>query len=234
MGIFDALKNGLNQAVNNPNQQYPNQQYPNQQYPNQYGGAMAGGGLTGVLGQVVSQFGQGNSKFAGMMSGGKQEQFTFSRLPGNLMELQALPEATLNTPFKAVALCMVTLLNFGRDVAATWQMLEFLNGPDDLKPQRQQFIAERLKGKMYKVRSFFHGAIPQNDYTPTQPLTITVMASAHSFDQPNWATLYVKSGGVDEPRPIRLRCKPSTGQWFVNEIQCLGDMRPPTSQDAWA
>ena len=34
-------------------------------------------------------------------------------------------------------------------------------------------------------------------------------------------------------RPISLRKKPSTGQWFVVEIQYLSDIRIPASQDAW-
>ena len=42
------------------------------------------------------------------------------------------------------------------------------------------------------------------------------------------------SGGADAPRPIKLRRKPSTNQWFVNEIQCLADIKVPTGQDAWA
>ena len=87
---------------------------------------------------------------------------------------------------------------------------------------------------MYKTRSFFAGATPQNDYTPTKPYTITVNETPYSFDVENWATLYVTSGGADNPRPIKLRKKPSTGQWFLNEIQCLADIRLPNAEDKWA
>jgi len=46
--------------------------------------------------------------------------------------------------------------------------------------------------------------------------------------------MYVTSGGADSPRPIKLRKKPSTGQWFLNEIQCLSDIRTPVAADPWA
>ena len=36
------------------------------------------------------------------------------------------------------------------------------------------------------------------------------------------------------PRAIRLRKKPSTGQWFLIEIQCLSDIRVPVETDPWA
>ena len=34
--------------------------------------------------------------------------------------------------------------------------------------------------------------------------------------------------------PIKLRKKPSTGQWFLNDIQCLADIRVPVEEDPWA
>ena len=43
--------------------------------------------------------------------------------------------------------------------------------------------------------------------------------------------MWVKSGGADSPRQIKLRQKPSTGQWFLNDIQCLSDIRIPTEED---
>lgn len=225
MGLLDALKNGIGSAVTGQGTGMQGQPY-GQPY-----------GQGGILGQVVSQLAGANPQAAGIMggmTGGKQETFKFKQLPHSLFELQQLPESKLDTPYKSVALCMLTLLNFGYSVNNTWEMLEWLNGPDDLKNQRKQFIMERLKGKMYKVSSFFSGATPANNYQPTMPYTITVISNQHSFTEPNWATLYVKSGGADAPRPIRLRHKPSTNQWFINEIQCLGDIRLPGDIDEWA
>ena len=98
----------------------------------------------------------------------------------------------------------------------------------------KSFMKDRLNGKEYKVRSFFEGATPENDYTPNKPYVISVIENPYSFDNENWATLYVTSGGADNPRNIKLRKKPSTGEWFLNDIQCLGDIRLPKSEDKWA
>lgn len=35
-------------------------------------------------------------------------------------------------------------------------------------------------------------------------------------------------------RSIKLRKKPSTGQWFLNDIQCLSEIRVPQEADPWA
>jgi len=116
----------------------------------------------------------------------------------------------------------------------THSMLDFLKGPEPLNPYEKQFLRDRLRDKEYKPFSFFEGANVDNDYTPTLPLTIVVSETPYSFREDNWSTLYIKSGGADSPRPIKFRRKPSTGQWFVNEIQCLSDIRTPKSSDPWA
>jgi len=162
------------------------------------------------------------------------ESFTFASLPTSLAELKALPEASLDSAFKTTALCVAVLCNYENDVNATWEMLDFLKGPESVNEREKAFIKERLSGKQYKTLSFFKGATPENGYTPTTPYTITVSENPYSFDEENWATLYVTSGGADAPRPVKLRRKPSTNQWFVNEIQCLADIRIPTEQDPWA
>lgn len=162
------------------------------------------------------------------------ESFTFERLPTSVAELEALPEAKLDSAFKTAALTMAVLCNYEKDPAATFEMLDFLKGPGDVSGFERQFITEHMGNAPYKARSYFAGATPENGYVPTEPYTITVIENPYSFDNENWATLYVKSGGGDNPRPIKLRCKPSTKQWFLNEIQCLGDIRVPVSEDPWA
>lgn len=164
----------------------------------------------------------------------KSESFTFASLPTSVEELSALPEATLDSPFKTAALTVAALCSYERDPEATYAMLNVLKGPEPLSNYEKQFIKERLTGKYYKSFAFFAGATPQNNYVPTQPYTITVSTTPYSFDNENWATLYVKSGGADNPAPIKLRKKPSTGQWFLNDVQCLSDIRLPAADDKWA
>ena len=95
-------------------------------------------------------------------------------------------------------------------------------------------IYDELEDKFYKPFSFFNGATPENGYKPSTPYTIAIYENPYSFDNENWATLWVKSSGGDNMRSIKLRKKPSSGQWFLNDIQCLSDIRVPASEDPWA
>ena len=162
------------------------------------------------------------------------ETFTFDALPQTLEALQALPEAKLDTAFKTAALTILALSRYESDPQTAYAMLSWLKGPEDFSTSEKSFLQDRLRGKEYKVRSFFEGATPENDYTPNKPYVISVIENPYSFDNENWATLYVSSGGADNPRNIKLRKKPSTGQWFLNDIQCLSDIRLPKSEDKWA
>ena len=162
------------------------------------------------------------------------EKFTFAFIPKNVEELKTIPQATLDSPYKTAALSLLVLCNYENDVEETHAILDFLRGPDPLTPMAKQFLRDRLRGKNYKTFSFFEGAYKTNNYTPSMPYTITVTENPYSFPEDNWATLYVKSGGADSLRPIKLRKKPSTGQWFINDIQCLSDIRLPESEDPWA
>lgn len=164
----------------------------------------------------------------------KEQRFTFSTLPSGLGELQALPEATLDSPFKTTALVMAVLCQMEKDEKATFEMLDYLKGPDSVSVFEKQFIKERLAGKYYKSFSYFEGAKPDNGYTPNKPYTIVITETSYSYPQENYATMYVTSSGADSPRAIRLRKKPSTGQWFLVEIQCLSDIRVPVEADPWA
>ena len=47
-------------------------------------------------------------------------------------------------------------------------------------------------------------------------------------------TLYVACSGADSPRPLKLRKKSSTGQWFLWEQQLLTGIRIPKESDPWA
>ena len=197
------------------------------------------------LGKLAGSFGINLNKIksaaqdalAGAARGasGKTEFFTFQAIPRNLDELKALPEAALTNVYATAALTVLALARYEQDRDASLAMLDWLKGPDDLSLAERQHIADRfMDGKTYKVRSFFEGATPANNYTPSNPLRIKVSSNPYSFDNENWATLYLTSGGADNPRPVRLRKKPSTGQWFLVEIQFLGDIRTPVAQDKWA
>lgn len=164
----------------------------------------------------------------------KSVKFTFSSIPTSIDELKAIPECKLDTPFKTAALSVLVLCNFEKDPETTFAMLDYLKGPGDINESDKQFITERLDCKYYKSFAFFSGATPQNGYRPNFPYTITVSDNDYSYKEDVWATLYVKSAGADSESPILLRKKPSTGEWFLSELQCLADIRIPVSEDKWA
>ena len=100
----------------------------------------------------------------------------------------------------------------------------------------KQFIADRFRDKDYVPRSYFEGATPQNNYEPNRPYKLVIAENPYSRDQlkDGYLTLHVKSGGADSARQIKLRTKPSTGQWFLWEQFLLADIRKPVSADPWA
>ena len=164
----------------------------------------------------------------------RSERFTFDSVPVDLAQLRSLPEASLDSAFKTTALTVLVLCGYEQNPDAVIEMLNFLKGPAEVSNFEKQFLKERLEGKYYKPFSFFEGATPENGYQPILPYTITVYENPYSFDNEGWAVLWVKSSGSDNLRQIKLRKKPSTGQWFMNEIQCLSDIRIPVSEDPWA
>lgn len=178
-----------------------------------------------VINNAVSEIGKGKNK---------EERFTFSTLPKNLSELKELPEASLDSAFKTAALTLAALCRYGESTDDAIEMLGFLKGPEDVSGYEKQFYREQLSGKEYLPLSYFDGTSPANGYTPAQPYTISVYENPYSFDNENWATLWVKSSGADNMRSIKLRKKPSTGQWFLNDIQCLSEIRLPEKEDKWA
>lgn len=171
---------------------------------------------------------------AASSSGNQREVFTFSALPESVEQLCALPEAAMDTPFKTAALTVCALCAFACAQDVGIQMLNHLRGPRPLNGHDISFIKDRFRGeRSYLPFSYFAGATPDNNYTPSQPYTLTVTADAHSYDEQGYARLYIASGGADSPRPIKLRQK-ADGQWCLWEQYLTTDIRPPKAADPWA
>jgi hypothetical protein len=170
----------------------------------------------GTLGQVAG----------GAFKGGIKT-YTFYNLPETLGELQSLPEANLKDPYGVAALTIAALCRYETNPDDCFRMLNWLKGEEGLSANEREFLRERLQGKAYKPRSFFAGATPQNNYTPSQPNKLTPVSNPQTFRESGMATVYLRSSGAEDTRQIKLRQRKETGEWFLYDIQCLSDMQSP-------
>jgi len=190
-------------------------------YVNRAGGAAAGQILNAAAGAVRS-------------GGNKSWTVIFQDIPMTVGALRSLPEATLKEPHYAAALLIPALCLWPVNETEAQAMINFLKGPEGLSTREIQFIRERLNGKEYVPSSYFAGATSQNGYDPTQPYTVVISENPYSYQEQGYAKLYLKSSGADSPRPVQLRHKASSGEWFLWEQMLLSDIRQPVSADPWA
>lgn len=169
-----------------------------------------------------------------MKNSNQSWQVTFNEPPTTLDIFRALPEASLKEPHYAAALLIPALCLWPASQRTALDMINLLKGPQGLSTYEIQFINERLRGKEYLPFSYFEGATPQNGYKPSRPYTVTISTVPTSFDESGYVKLYLQSSGADSPRPVQLRQKPSSGEWFLWEQMLLSDIRIPVSDDPWA
>lgn len=162
-------------------------------------------------------------------------EITFESLPSGVDELKALPYASLSEPEYGAALFLASMMMYEKDREEAFRMIEFLYGPSGLSPFTKQFINDRMQdGKFYKVRSFFKGSSPENNYEPSVPYTTVDIVKRADSMVDGRCRLFLKSTGADSEREIRMRLKPSTNQWFVEDQMLLADIRVPVASDPWA
>jgi len=167
--------------------------------------------------------------------GKKEETFTFTALPESLAELQALPEASLDSPFKTAALTVCAICAYAADKNIGTEMLNWLRGPRPLGNQDISFLNDRFRdGKTYVPFSYFKGAKPDNDYTPNEPYTLTIFTNPYSDANPGYMKLFLESSGAENAREIVLRKRESDGKWFLWDQFILVGIKEPKSADPWA
>lgn len=162
----------------------------------------------------------------------KTETITFSSLPQNVAELQAMPQAQLTNPFEVAALVVAVLCRYETSVNDCIDMLNFLKGPQPLSPFDKQFLRDRLVGKYYVPRSYLQGTSPQNNYQPSVPYVVQVNDNPYSYQTAGYVTLWMTSSGADSQRQVQLRQKGN--QWFLWQNFLLPDIRKPAAEDPWA
>ena len=184
---------------------------------------------------VNSAINEGINKASSGMGnmGNKKETIVFSSLPTSLEEFKALPQAGMSTPFETAALTVLAFCYYPQNKDLSLQMVDFLRGPRPLSGAEKSFIADRFRDSDYVPRSYFEGSTPQNDYTPSEPYTVVVSENPYSYQNENYATLYITSGGADSPRSVQMR-KAKDGKWYLWEQFILVGIRQPDSADPWA
>lgn len=162
----------------------------------------------------------------------KKVKSVFPTMPENLEDFKALPQAEMSTPFDTAALTVVALSYYPKNKELSLAMMDYLCGPKPMSGIDKQFIADRFMDKDYVPRSYFAGATPDNDYTPDKPYTVIVSDNPYSYQEDNYANLYIASGGADNSRAVKMR-KAKDGKWYLWEQFLLSDIRKPESENPW-
>ncbi|MCL2517035.1 MAG: hypothetical protein FWF15_00600 [Oscillospiraceae bacterium] len=169
-------------------------------------------------------------------TGGGTKSIAFSALPMTHAEFAALPQAEMQSPYDTAAMFVLALNAYTKNQIESVAMMTFLKGFSTLSGRELQMLktemGQRNKGE-FLARSYFAGAVPQNDYTPSQPYTVVVSDTPYSYDNQGYAKLYVACGGADSPRPIMLR-QAKDGKWYLWEQFLLPGIKPPASANPWA
>ena len=162
-------------------------------------------------------------------------QVTIQKMPESLPEFEALA-AEGRQPERICALVLCALSLFDKNMTDGVNAMNLLRGPKPMTPYDAQFLRDRLRGKAYLPLAYFEGATPENGYQPQAPYTLNVLADPRPQDiEPGYLRVFLKTAGADSPRPMKLRQKASTGEWFLWEYSSiLSGIRIPAAEDPWA
>ena len=162
-------------------------------------------------------------------------QVIIQKIPENLQEFEVLA-AKGQQPECICALFLCALALFEPQKEAGTAAMNLLRGPKPMTPYDCQFLRDRLRGKSYLPLAYFEGATPGNNYQPRVPYMLNVLADPRPQDvEPGYLRVFLTTSGADSPRPMKLRQKVSTGEWFLWEYSSiLSGIRIPVAEDSWA
>ena len=189
-----------------------------------------------AAGKAAKSAGNNDAQAAKKPAGGGSESIAFSVIPTTQAEFAALPQAQMQTPYDTAAMFVLALNIYTQNPNESIAMMNFLKGSNPLSAKELQMLKTEMgqagKGD-YLARSYFAGAAPQNDYTPSQPYTVAVSDNPYSYDNDGYAKLYIACGGADNPRPITLR-QAKDGKWYLWEQFLLTGIKKAESSNPWA
>lgn len=165
--------------------------------------------------------------------GNKYVDVVFDKLPETYEEFTALPQASLSTVFDTAAMTVLALSYYPTDPELSKKMYTYVSGPRTINAAEYSFIKDRFMDYDYVPRSYFTGAVPSNDCTPSEPYTVRVSENPYSYANDGYAKMYLTSGGADTQRFVSLR-KGKDGKWYLWEQFILVGIREPDSDSPWA
>lgn len=143
-------------------------------------------------------------------------------------------------PHMVVALLVHTMCNYDKDNKdELFDMLQYLMGDfQPLSNLAKQNITDRMMQNekyTYIGKSYFIGAIPENDYTPNIPLKIEVKENPYTDQEEGFKRLLIKSGGADSDRIVTVRLA-KDGNYYVwsdSYMALLADIKKKESSNPW-
>lgn len=159
-----------------------------------------------------------------------EKRIVFNELPQSAAEVR--PDTNAQ---QVAAYAVAALARYESSPEEAIAMLDALLGPRPVDGIGKQFLQDRFRGKPYLMRSYFKGAKPENNYQPTLPYTVVVQTNAYTYQEKDYARFMIVCGGADAPRPLTLRKKASTGEWFLWDYKgLLSGIRIPVAEDPWS
>ena len=158
---------------------------------------------------------------------------TLNQIPGTLQEFRMCPQMDLSRPENTCVMLLCALQLYIKDREAGVAAMNMLRGPRPMTPYDSQFLRDRLRDKAYLPMAYFEGAMPQNNYTPTQPYVLHVLPDPRPQDiEAGYIRVFLKTAGADSARPVKLRQK--GGLWYLWEYSSiLSGIRIPAEYDPW-
>ena len=159
-----------------------------------------------------------------------EKRIVFKNLPQSAVEVR--PDINAQ---QVAGYAVAALARYETDPDEAIAMLNALLGPRPVDGIGKQFLQDRFRGKPYLMRSYFKGAKPENNYEPARPYTVVVQTNAYTYQEKDYARFLIVCGGADSPRPLTLRKKASTGEWFLWDYKgLLSGIRIPAAEDPWS
>lgn len=172
----------------------------------------------------------------------------FSRLPENAAELKQINRKGEDGKFTTVAMLIASYAAWseGDEETCAEMMAELLNSPTVgtvYNDFTKSFVKERMLQNNkwdYIAAAYFDGAAPENGYTPSEPLTLTLREFAYA---PETSTSYGREleierivldfEGADTERMVSVFCDPEDGNWYIwsdSYKGLLADIKPPVTK----